>query len=233
MTDLDGNGGIADVLAQRVRQYAANRLALFEWIHEDWLRGDWRAALREAAKQDGSEQARQRHLRAVDTCLRGFGLAPPPLDAFRGDEGVLAALPMDGLLRALRLRALHFRRAELRYWIDRGSRARLSAWLGSEASGVLRWLMNMPHPPQLDRLMRVAGMPPLDELDDEALAWEGFSLCLRAGWCGPRAPLSLARLAWRPGLAPPDWTDDAGAAAGISDGVAVVRRLPEFFEERA
>jgi hypothetical protein len=80
-------------------------------------------------------------------------------------------------------------------------------------------------------LMRMHGMPPLDELDDEMLAWEGFCLCERAGWCGPRAPLTLLRFAWPGDSEPPAWLDDVGAAAGIGEGVAVVRRLSDLFEE--
>jgi hypothetical protein len=232
MTDLDRHEGVAGMLARRVRQYAANRLAVFEWMHEDWLRAEWRDALLREADGPGGEQARRQHALAVDAWLCGLGLALPPLDAFRGEPASLASLPLDALQRALRLRALHFRRAELRYWIDRSSRERLTGWLGGEASKVLRWLMDMPHAPQLDRLMRLCEMPPLDELDDVALAWEGFCLCLRAGWCGQRAPLALLRLAWPRMLAPPGWLDDPGAAAGIHDGIVVVRHLPDLFEEQ-
>jgi hypothetical protein len=232
MTDFDRHGGVAGMLMQRVRQYSANRVAVFEWMHEDWLPAEWRDVLREAAGPCASAQAHQQHARAVDAWLRGLGLAPPSLDAFRGEPAALAALPVDELLRAMRLRALHFRRAELRYWIDRSSRERLSKWLGTEASEVLRWLMDMPHAPQLDRLMRLFGMRPLDELDDVGLEWEGFCLCLRAGWCGPRAPLALLRLAWPRGFEPPSWLDGAGAGAGINDGVVVVRRLSDLFEEQ-
>jgi hypothetical protein len=244
MTDLERHDGVAGALAQRVRQYAANRHSLFEWIHEDWLhsgfqvgphtapQAGWHDALYAAAPRDPVPAGQRREVRMVDAWLRAAGLATPPLDAFRGDPGALAALPVELALPALRMRALHFRRAELRYWIDRSSRERLAGWLGDASSGALRWLMDMPHAPQLDRLMRACGMPALDALDDEALAWEGFCLCLRAGWCSPRSPLALLRFALPRELKVPDWLDDAGAAAGINDGAAVMRRLSDFFEEQ-
>lgn len=231
MSDLDRHSGVAVALVRRVRQYEANRLSLPAWMHEDWLPAGWLDPLRKAAAPGLAAPARRRYLRAVDGWLAAHGVALPPLAAFREDHAALAALPVESALQALRLRALHFRRAELRYWIDRHSRERLAGWLGTEVSGVLRWLMETPHAPQLDRLMRLRGMPALDVLDDERLAWEGFCLCLRAGWCGPHAPLALLRFAWPRESEPPAWLDDVGAAAGIDEGLAVVRRLPVLFEE--
>lgn len=231
MSDIDRHSGVAGALARRLRQYAANRLALPAWMHEDWLPAGGLDLLREAAEADLTAPARRRYMRVIDAWLGAHGVALAPLAMFRADHAALAALPVEPALQALRLRALHFRRAELRYWIDRHSRERLAGWLGTEASGVLRWLMETPHAPQLDRLMRMRDMPPLDELDDERLAWEGFCLCRRAGWCGPHAPLALLRFAWPRDSEPPDWLDDVGAAAGIDEGIAVVRRLPVLFEE--
>ncbi|APR38356.1 type III secretion protein HrpB4 [Paraburkholderia sp. SOS3] len=223
MTDIERHGSVAARLAGMLMQYQRNRLALFDWMHPGW-RGRALAALPNA----DSPGKRALRARAADAWLRAAGCAPPPLAAFRGRAGALAALPVDDALCALRLRALHFRRAELRYWVDRESRDRVSVWLGRNASAALRWLIETPNSPAIDRLMRDYGMAPLDELDDMSLAWEGYCLFTRPGH---GVPLDLLRFVWDEAAAVPNWLLAYAAASYEEDGVRVIDRLPEFFQE--
>ncbi|HEY4353265.1 MAG TPA: type III secretion protein HrpB4 [Paraburkholderia sp.] len=224
MTDIERHGSVAVCLAGMLMQYQRNRHMLFDWMHPGW-RGGALAALPNA----DSPGTRVLLARAADAWLRAAGCAPPPLAVFRGSAATLAALPVNDALSALRLRALHFRRAELRYWVDRESRDRVSVWLGRNASVALRWLIETSNPPAVDRLMRDYGMAPLDDLDDMSLAWEGYCLFTCSG---QGAPLDLLRFAWDDAAAAPHWLLAHGPASHEEDGAEVIGRLPEFFQEQ-
>ncbi|MFC0402811.1 type III secretion protein HrpB4 [Paraburkholderia rhizosphaerae] len=226
MTDIERHGSVAARLADMLMRYQSNRTTLFDWMHPDW-RGSALARL-----PDGdSPGTRLLLIRAAETWLRAAGCAPPPLAAFRGATAPLAALPVHEAMCALRLRALHFRRAELRYWVDRESRERVSLWLGRNASAALRWLIEMPNAPAVDRLMRDYGMASLDELDGAGLAWEGYCHFAHAGLCKPSAPLALLRFAWGADVALPSWLSAYGTFGHKDVSVQFMSRLPDFFQE--
>jgi len=222
--DVDRHGSVAFEIARRLMQYQANRTALFEWIERSWLPHEWRQAPAAAHAPFARLRAR-----AVQAWLARDGVPVPACETFRGDDGLLGALALDDALGALCLRALYFRRAELRYWVDRESREKVADWLGRRGTAALRWLIEAPRAKPVDRLIRDCGMQPLDHLDEYRLSWEGFCLFRASGLCAAATPASLLRYAWpRDAVAPP-WLHASDAEATREDSWHVLRRLGDFY----
>ncbi|MFM0728175.1 type III secretion protein HrpB4 [Paraburkholderia strydomiana] len=222
-TDIDRHGSLALELARRLAQYQANRSTLFDWMDPGWLGG-----VQQAGEGATAARLRQR-ARALDAWLSEAGSPVPPFNAFRSDAALLGALPLDDAFAALCLRALHFRRAELRYWVDRESREKVTQWLGRAGAAALRWLIEIPHAPAADRLIREHGMEPLDSLDDYALSWEGFCLFSASGLCAPSTPGGLLRYAWPRDALPPRWLTASSTGCYSDESLNVVRRLGDFY----
>nr|WP_254596282.1 type III secretion protein HrpB4 [Paraburkholderia phenoliruptrix] len=128
-------------------------------------------------------------LRAAQVPMPGFESlrAPNPV--------VLDALPVHDGLRVLRMRALLLRRAEVRRLIDKPSRRRLAQWVGvplerigaaptQVATAPARGPANAPapvpaHVSDATRLVARGHLPPLEEIDGERLACEGYALIAR------------------------------------------------------
>jgi hypothetical protein len=219
----------AQCVAASVRRYGHARATLLSWMHDSWREPELAALAELPAGVSDSSSFTTAQARCADAWLDHIGVGTPPLDAFNCHAGQLFLLPHDAMLSAIRLRALYFRRAELRYWVGRESRGALSAQLGIDATAILRWLMSTPGAPPVDQLMRVHRMPPLDQLDADALGWEGYCLFARAGWCAAPLPLALLRFAWDSEQVVPVWVRDR--RAGVPDDeVQVVRRSLEFLQ---
>lgn len=222
--DIDKHGSVPFEIARRLAQYQANRLAIFEWIEPGWLVGA-------PANQPDASGANFARLRAdaVHAWLDQAGAPLPAFHAFRSDDALLGALSLDDALGALCLRALYFRRAELRYWVDRESREKVASWLGRRGAAALRWLIGTPHAPALDRLIRDHGMSRLERLDDYALSWEGYCLFTTSGLCGAATPAGLLRFAWPRDAEAPRWLGAQDLAAHRDDSARVMRRLADFY----
>ncbi|WP_429499664.1 type III secretion protein HrpB4 [Robbsia andropogonis] len=224
-----------------MRHYHANREALFDWIDPSWLMPEgaantsmhWLLAWPEALQR--SRSALRERACAVEQWLGASGFPPPGIDRFTTSVSRIAALHLDDALRALRLRALHFRRAELRYWVDRESRVTLGQWLGGDTSTTVRWLLQQAHAPAVAPLMREHGMPPLDEINDVALAWEGFALFAAGGFCERFEPMALLRFMWSRDVPTLPWVHAYAVDnpnAHRHDGFRVIDQLQPFFGEQ-
>ncbi|MEX3640226.1 type III secretion protein HrpB4 [Paraburkholderia sp. BR14320] len=182
--------------------------------------------------------------------LQAVGAARPKFDGLRApDPAVLDALPVGDGLRVLRMRALLWRRAEVRRLIDKQSRLRLAQWVGvplERLSAAPR--QGAAHAPaahvlanetDVARLVARGQVPALEQIDEEGLACEGYALIARnmheAGQSAMPAreprPCSLLRLAlprdmppW-PGAGVPDF-DGSGTALFFA-------HLPELVPEWA
>lgn len=169
--------------------YEQNARTAIRWAHPSWLasllaiRED--AAARLAACVD--LPAGHGRMDAVEACssamLRMLKLRMPTLDALsKPSVARLDALPPTLGLGVLRMRALQFRRAELRRVIDRYNRTRLSEWLGiplDRLTDISRATQEPSSAPDIARLAVKAAVPPLETLDAEALALEGHALIKR------------------------------------------------------
>lgn len=226
--DIDKHGSVAFEIARRLAQYQANRVALLEWIEPGWLPRAWR----QQPAASSANLARER-ARAVEAWLALQGTPVPAFQRFRGDDGLLGGLALDDALGALCLRALYFRRAELRYWVDRESREKVAYWLGRCGAAALRWLIETPHPQPVERLIRDFGMLPLDHLDEFSLSWEGFCLFRASGLCEPSSPAALLRYAWAPDAAPPPWLHVNDADSTHEDSLRVLKRFDDFYAKES
>lgn len=169
--------------------YQLNARTVIRRVHPSWLasvlaiRED--AAKRLAARIDTPAGAGQ--MNALEACssamLRMLKLRMPTLDAL-SKPGIaqLDALPPELGLGVLRMRALQFRRGEVRRIIDRQNRVRLSEWLGiplDRLTELSRATQDPASAPDIARLGARVAIPSLETLDAEALAFEGHALLKR------------------------------------------------------
>jgi type III secretion system HrpB4-like protein len=166
--------------------------------------------------------------------LTQAALKSTPVGTVQPNVALLDVLPVRHALQVLRMRALSFRRAEVRRLIDKRTRSQLSEWTGV---GIDRLTQDahLADAPDIARLAARAAMPPLTALDAGTLAVEGCALLLRdLGGANEnaRVPFPLLRLALPRVLPTPAWLacvpeelDAPGSArlfARLSD------LLPEF-----
>ncbi|WP_305729833.1 type III secretion protein HrpB4, partial [Burkholderia ubonensis] len=135
------SGASVSTRAAWLAGYDANARRAADWVH-----ASWHGAL---APLVATMQDHAPALRAACSLLllRTLGAPSPSLDGFDAPADRLAALPVADTLRLLRMRALLFRRTELRHWIDRASRIRLAGWVGADGCRALAALSALPDAP--------------------------------------------------------------------------------------
>lgn len=164
-----------------------------QWAHPSWLAGV--LDIDEAAARVLIQAVDPAHRASSLSLLQGVGIALPELESLAAPGPArLDALPPELGLRVLRIRALRFRRSEIRRIVDKTTRASVVRWAGVPLD---RLTGETPSErlsaPDIGQLARRFPIPPVAMLDDDALAFEGHSLIrrdLRAG-----SPCSLLRLA--------------------------------------
>lgn len=238
--------GPAARAAAWLAQYARNRAAAGVWIDRSWLPSWWTQAAStcDALSAPDSVEALMRTLSvpAPDMKVVFDCAARQPGASAEGrgsDKAPMPALTLTWLsvpeqLRMLRLRALVFRRGEVRRAVDLERRARLAAWLGDEGVAQLRWLQGLDGAPEMSVLTRMCGAPLVDALDATALAWEGYCLfqrdgVLRAG----DATAQLLRLGLPRTLSTPAWLARCARDTDADGSERVLKRLPILFPEHA
>ncbi|WP_438939370.1 type III secretion protein HrpB4 [Burkholderia pseudomallei] len=200
--------------------YDANARRAADWVHASWhgALAPLVAAMHEHAPA----------LRAACSLLllRTLGGSAPTLGGFDSRADRLAALPIADTLRLLRMRALLFRRTELRHWIDRASRERLAGWVGADGGRALAALCAQPDA-RRERERREP-LAPLTQLSADDVAWEGWCLFERERVWSPAGPMRIVRLALprEPARAP--WLERAAADA---DGAMLLAHVPSLFPE--
>ncbi|WP_206956686.1 type III secretion protein HrpB4 [Trinickia acidisoli] len=219
-------------------QLEQNRSTAVEWIDRSWL-PTWLAAAslpeNALAAPDCAKALMQAlALPALDSDL-AFDYADTRQAAAGRRYGMrLAALPVADQVRMLHLRSLVFRRGEVRRVVDRARRERLAASLGDEGGALLRWLQSLAGAPEMSTLARTIGVAPLDTLDEDALAWEGYCLFERDGMLiAGNACAALLRLALPRALMRPAWLARCPREIDADGGERVCARLPILFPERA
>ena len=219
------------------------------WVHGSWWAPalDLPPAMVDDAFDTLAAALAQAGATRLSTCsralLRAMDVAPPRFDLWRSvgeparpcSVAMLDALPVADGLRALRLRALLLRRADVRRLIDKQSRQRLAQWIGVPletltalpAQGAAHEAAAAANAPDIARLVARGHLPPLDQADGQRLACEGYLLLAAEGEPCPLLRLALPRdlpASW-PGVESADF--DAGGAALFA------ARLPELFPECA
>ncbi|WP_157768486.1 type III secretion protein HrpB4 [Burkholderia ambifaria] len=205
-----------------------------------WADASWFGACVSAAA-DGGDTAFSR-LRAT-LSMRGEGpiaavslallrlleVEPVTLSGLVGPQwSSLDAVPVDVAMQVLRMRALMFRRMEVRRLIDRKSRVSVSEWSGMQIDLLESLHADAPDIALLARTMRI---PPLRALDAHALSCEGLALLLR-DLNAERPPFKLARLLFSRDLRLPEWPRHIDRALDDQGSVRLMERLPEWLPER-
>ncbi|MFM0416084.1 type III secretion protein HrpB4 [Paraburkholderia aromaticivorans] len=175
--------------------------------------------------------------------LTHAALKPSPAGTAQPNAVLLDVLPVGHALQVLRMRALSFRRAEVRRLIDKRTRSQLSEWTGV---GIDRLAQDahLADAPDIARLAARAAMPPLTALDAGTLAAEGCALLVRdlgrvnaANGAGSandstRVAFPLLRLALPRALLSPAWLacvpDELDAPGSARLFARLSDLLPEF-----
>ncbi|SOE96839.1 type III secretion protein HrpB4 [Burkholderia sp. D7] len=232
--------------AAALQAYGRNLSVAARWMHPSWITallsidemqyGWWTRALGQA-----SEPAVEGVSRAL---CRSAGFAAPSVEMLSQPairlrpEGpmpnvaLLDACPADVGLQILSMRALLFRRAEVRRLIDKPTRSQLSEW-GGVSIDVLSRDAHLVDAPDVARLHVRSGMPPLATLDAAALLAEGLALLERdAG--GTTGPLfHMLRFALPRELNTPAWLARISPELDALGTARLFARLPELLPEWA
>ncbi|QGZ65818.1 type III secretion protein HrpB4 [Paraburkholderia acidisoli] len=229
-------------LAQALRAWERNARDALAWMHPAWLAHGLGLAEAEAvalARAIPRERAGACGLALIDNA----GYALPDLDALGRAQHAACfdALPASAGLNVLRLRALRFRRAELRRIVDKRARASVQEWTGVALERLARETpQERASAPDIARL----AMAPLATLDADALAFEGLALIERdgrgAGGTGdvagdtraPACPLLRLALPRTPAIAP-RWVAQVPREIDANGTRALIAQLPELLPEWA
>jgi len=180
-----------------------------------------------------------------DTCslalLRCVGLPLPDIRAVGGPGALrVDALPPETGLRVLRIRALRFRRGEIRRIIDKRMRARVAEWSGLTLD---RLITERPGKrqaiPNIEQMAARVSIPPVTAVEGDALALEGHAL-IRRDLGHAHSPCPLLRLALpadahslRAAGSHPHWVDRIPADLDRHGTDALFAELPHLLPEYA
>ncbi|KVM33600.1 hypothetical protein WJ54_06665 [Burkholderia ubonensis] len=171
----------------------------------------------------------ERHIATVSRALlNAFNIEPPKLDVISGPQwSSLDAMPVEIGVRVLRMRALLFRRMEVRRVVDRPSRMTLSEWAGMSIDSLVREHSGAPDIALLERTLHV---PPLRSLDANALSCEGLALLMR-DLRVDQPPFTLLRLRFPRNITLPEWPRRIDRALDAQGSGRLLAELPEWLAE--
>lgn len=219
--------------AAALAAYDRNARDAMSWAHPSWLAAalevDSSAIL--TLRPTLLNCQRERMEAASCVLLRAAGVEPPGIARFIAPGiTMLDALPIEHGLRMLRVRALLFRGAQVRRLIDKASRRRLVEWTGVPLDAITHAATGAPDvaaPTSSD------AMKPLDEIDAQTLAEEGYSLIVRdeadAGRAGQ--PCTLLRLALPFGINLPGWFRTRVGGLDQDGTLKLLAHLPAWLPE--
>ncbi|RZF23586.1 type III secretion protein [Paraburkholderia sp. UYCP14C] len=231
--------------ARTAAAWQRNASEAARWAHPSWWAPalDLSAAVISASFDALREALASAHADSLAACSRALlhtaGAARPRFDGLRApDPAVLDALPVDDGLRVLHMRALLWRRAEVRRLIDKQSRLRLAQWIGVRLGAAHAPVAHVSaNATDVALLVAHGQLPALEEMDEERLACEGYALIVRdmhgpaqsaMHACAPR-PCSLLRLALPRDL--PPWPGTSGLELDGSGAGLFFAQLLELFPE--
>lgn len=236
--------------AAALRAYGQNRESSARWMHRSWIEallgglnagpdtvGFWTEALARA-----SDTAVKRV--SVALC-HSAGIEAPPLEALsqpallRHGARTEGAVPNAALLdivpsslgmQIVCMRALSFRRAEVRRLIDKRTRSGLSALAGVSVD-VLGRDAHLADAPDVVHLQTRAGMPPIATLDSGTLQVEGLALLMRDLGAASTSPFPLFRCALPRDMPEPAWLAAVPREVDSLGTERLFSRLPELLPE--
>ena len=258
MTDLSYRTAAAALAA-----WQRNARSALQWAHPSWLAGalgidaaaadglaralavpHGATAASDGETDAGSDAAIRLRMR-VDACslalLRCVGLPLPDIRAVAGPGALrVDALPPETGLRVLRIRALRFRRGEIRRIVDKRMRARVAEWSGLALDRLITEQPGKRHAiPDIEQMAARVLIPPVTGVDGDALALEGHAL-IRRDLGHAYSPCPLLRLALpadahalRATGSPPHWVDRIPADLDRHGTDALFAELPPLLPEYA
>jgi type III secretion system HrpB4-like protein len=203
-------------IAAALNAWQDNARTALSWVHASWPAGvlalgeDDARALTSAI---GSVEHREACSLAF---LKSAQIASPSLDGPFFD-----ALPIETGLRVLRLRALQFRRGEIRRIVDKRTRMSVLHWAG--VSSLEHLTRDVLAAPDIARL----SIPPVAMLDADALAFEGLALIER----DTSSPCALLRCALPRAAAHASWVGRVPRELDQHGTQALIAQLPELLPE--
>lgn len=205
---FDMNGASSPSLSRvagAVRGCRTNMETAARWMHPSWtaallgieqaLVDRWQQAVESASAEAlaGASFALCESAGAQAPCIAQLServLTARPEGTLLNPD-LLDACPVPVGLQILRMRALSFRRGEVRRLIDKRTRTMLSAWVGVSVDKVCLDT-HLPEAPNIATLHAQIDTPLLASLDENALAIEGLALIRRD--CGATASASCPLL---------------------------------------
>jgi type III secretion system HrpB4-like protein len=208
-------------VAAALGAWERNARDAFSWAHPSWIAG----ALA-IGEDDAAMLSRALRSEAVSIAfLHGARVPQPDLEALaQVHVARLDALPVDTGLQVLRLRALRFRRGEIRRIIDKRTRVSVQQWAGVPLDQLTHETaeerMNAPD------IARLA-LTPIAMLDADVLALEGHALIAR----DTGSSCALLRLALPRTSNRARWADTLPREVDAQGTRTLIARLPEFLPE--
>lgn len=217
-------------VAQVLRAWEQNARDALAWMHPAWL-AHWLQLAEADAIAVTQAVPRERAAACGLALIDSAGCALPDLEALSRAQhpSCIDALPASVGLRVLRLRALRFRRAELRRIVDKQARASVLQWTGVALERLARETpQERASAPDIARL----GIVPLATLDADALAFEGLALIERDSEAKASCPMLRLALPRTPVRAP-RWIEQVPRDTDAQGTRALVAQLPELLPECA
>jgi type III secretion system HrpB4-like protein len=200
-------------VADALNAWQSNAREALLWAHVSWT-----ASALSLDENDAHTLIASLDSTHVEACSLAFvrSVETPSLDGPFFD-----ALPIETGLRVLRLRALRFRRDEIRRIVDKRTRMNVLQWAGLSSLAPLT--TDALNAPDIARL----SIPPVSMLDAEALALEGLALISR----DTSSPCALLRLALPRHAAHASWIDRIPRDLDRNGTNTLIAQLPELLPE--
>ncbi|WP_323073923.1 type III secretion protein HrpB4 [Mycetohabitans endofungorum] len=219
--------------AAALAAYDRNARDAMSWVHPSWLAEALGADATAIVALRTALLSCQRERMDAASCalLHAAGVEPPGIARFIAPGiTMLDALPIEHGLRMLRVRALLFRGAQVRRLIDKVSRRRLVEWTGVPLDAITDAATGAP---DVAALALSDAMKPLDEIDAQKLAEEGYLLIVRDEADADRAgtPCTLLRLALPFSVNLPGWFRTRAGGLDQDGTLKLLAHLPVWLPE--
>jgi type III secretion system HrpB4-like protein len=213
--------------ARALSAWERNACAAFSWAHPSWIAGALAIGEAEALMLSRALGG-DRNESLSHAFLQSARLPPPDLEALAHVHVArLDALPIEIGLRVLRLRALRFRRSEVRRIVDKRTRTAVLQWAGIPLDRLTNETdEERLNAPDVTRL----SLTPVALLDADTLALEGHALIAR-DLNAVRSPCPLLRLALPCASTGTRWIDALPRDLDAQGTQALIARLPEYLPE--
>lgn len=230
--------------ASALQAYGRNLATSAQWMHRSWIMhlldiddpqfDRWQLAL-DRASQPAIERVSLALCRSAEIAAPSVEAVSQPALRSRAEGAVpnpalLDVVPPAIGVQIVCMRALSFRRAEVRRLIDKRTRSGLSAMAGVSVDALSRDA-HLADAPDVVRLQSRSGMPGLATLDAATLQSEGLALILRDLGTQDASPFPLLQCALPRIAHMPSWLAAVPPELDSLGTARLFARLPELLPE--